>query len=147
MVGSLALGFTGHLDFRLSQYLPARSPAAYQVYLSLYGGRVQSYWTKGVGVDLRQAPDPIPSGFTFAREWHFWTGARGLKRSAWRFDAHAVPALPGLSIFTLACPIWCAIIPFLIPPIVWLRKRIQKRRILRGFAMVRAEPEFRLPEA
>jgi hypothetical protein len=55
------------------------------------------------------------------------------RRCLWEFDAHRL--MRGASTFWLfACPIWCLLLPCLVLPVTWLRKR--PRPDSRGFAVV-----------
>lgn len=139
MVGLLAAGFMGRLDVSVLHASLARSPAAYRVVqLGVDRGRVVSYWSRASGA---AAASPgllaMPDGFSFFHTIRIWP-PRPLdrRRAVWEFDAHFMSGSPGPSTFILACPIWCAMVPFLIAPALWVRRRRRrKREIARGFAV------------
>jgi hypothetical protein len=138
IAGILALGFLG--GWRIS-VLYSSTSAAGTFQGSEWGvdrGRVVSYWAAGLG-----PRPPMFSGYglTF-RHWIHVLPPRPLdrRRSVWEFDAHFMSRSAGPPTFILACPIWCAMVPFLIAPALWLRKRRRKREIPRGFAVEQAEP-------
>jgi len=55
-----------------------------------------------------------------------------LRRSIWDFDAHPLPVPKG-SAFIIAFPVWCLILPSLLPSALWLRTRLRDRPQTRGF--------------
>ena len=55
-----------------------------------------------------------------------------LRRSVWDFDAHPLFVSSG-NAFIIAFPLWCLILPSLLPSALWLRKRLRDRRQTRGF--------------
>jgi len=64
-------------------------------------------------------------------------------RAAWGFDAHRLPAtvvgVRGSSGMLIACPLWFLILPSLVLPGIWLRKRLRSRRPTRGFEVQQSE--------
>jgi hypothetical protein len=82
-------------------------------------------------------PAQPATGFTFAERVRLWPPqAPQIMRSIWEFDAHTLAVTPGSVTWIIACPIWCVMLPFLIAPGVWLRRRLrQKRQTPRGFAV------------
>jgi len=138
-LGLLGLGFMGRLNVAVLHASLARSPAAFQVLeLGVDRGRVVNYWSRASGA---AAASPgllaMPDGFSFFHTVRIWP-PRPLdrRRAVWEFDAHFMSGSPGPSTFILACPIWCAMVPFLIAPALWLRRRRRRRReIARGFAV------------
>jgi hypothetical protein len=143
IVGLLAAGFMGRWDVAVLHASLARSPVAFQVVeLGVDRGRVVDYWSRASGA---AAVPPrllaMPDGFSFLHTVRIWP-PRPLdrRRAVWEFDAHFMSGGSGPSTFILACPIWCAIVPFLIPPTLWLRKRRRRREISRGFAVENVTP-------
>jgi hypothetical protein len=60
-------------------------------------------------------------------------------RAIWEFDAHSLPPINGSQAKIFACPIWCLAMPWLIAPIVWLRRRLKnEREEPRGFGVLAA---------
>jgi hypothetical protein len=90
-------------------------PRVFQFDLELQSGRVAVYWF------VWHSPYPTASSQILWKQLQF----RGpdLRRSFWEFDAHSQNAYRGRWVFLLAFPIWCAAIPCLIAPLLWLRKR------------------------
>jgi hypothetical protein len=73
--------------------------------------------------------------------WQGRTGTPDRKRSLWEFDAHPV-SFGGLrsappAAYLIAFPIWCLLLPSLILPILWWRKR--KRPDYVGFAVIQTD--------
>src|SRR5581483_11244866 len=57
-----------------------------------------------------------------------------VRRSLWEFDNHRLNSAVGTtggSAYIIPFPIWCALVPFLILPVIWWRKR--PRPSLTGF--------------
>jgi len=137
-VGLLALGFFGGLDVLVvhtsfDRVLGANTDRGGE--LGVDRERVVSYWMRLSYPATKNSPSP---GFSFSQLVRLWPPQPPeLKRSIWEFDAHFMSGSPGPSTFILACPIWCAMVPFLIAPALWVRKRRKKRQISRGFAVGR----------
>jgi hypothetical protein len=129
IVGLLALGFVGDAQVMVSHGYGLRASAGLQqVELGVDRGRVKSYWTS--------SPNPLaPSKFLGGRVQLWPPRAPEVKRSIWEFDAHVLSTNTVWTIFILAFPIWCAMVPFSIAPAFWLRKRRKKRGISLGFAV------------
>jgi hypothetical protein len=58
------------------------------------------------------------------------------ERSLWVFDAHVFQSSRTGLFYLLAFPIWCALVPFLIPPFLWLWARRRRTRDERGFPVI-----------
>lgn len=66
-----------------------------------------------------------------------------LRRSIWEFDAHSLNLGSSPSAWLAACPIWCIALPFLIAPLLRLRKWRKRRPDPAGFSVI--EPSNRGP--
>jgi len=90
-------------------------PHVFQLDLELQRGRVAVYWL------VWHSPYPTSRSHTIWKPLQL----RGpdLRRSFWEFDAHSLNIKSGFGVFLLAFPIWCAAIPCLIAPLMWLGKR------------------------
>jgi len=123
----LALGcFTQFGVAYLHNVFTAPNPHGLDIELELEQGRVAIYWETW----NNPPPGMLPAGTHF-----FWRPMRyhpqALRRAFWEFDAHPLNVvggpsripLSGVWVFLLAFPIWCAALPCLIPPIIWLRRR------------------------
>jgi hypothetical protein len=98
------------------------------------GGHMVFLYELGAGSALAS---PLHAGWNMS-----WQGsvlpirAPSLRRSTWDFDAYWVPAPSVPSAYRsliVACPLWCVIVPSLVAPAIWLRRRMQTRRQMRGF--------------
>jgi hypothetical protein len=75
---------------------------------------------------------PPPTGATLGRKirWSTRPDLPDLKRCFWEFDNHSLNSVlknKGATAYIIAFPIWCVLIPCLIAPILWLRKRRHSR--------------------
>ncbi len=118
-LGVLALGLAAEFGPAfLHNVTGGPKPYALDIELELQRGRVAFYW---------EHFDNPPAGLVPAGTHVFWRSVRfrgpDLRRSIWEFDAHALTPLKGLWVFLVAFPIWCAALPCLIAPLLWLRKR------------------------
>jgi len=132
----LAAGFTGRVDVIIDCFSSAHPSALYG--LLQFGtdrGRVRGYWTQvaPAGSGLTR----LPIEFTVRKAVRLWPPqAPEIRRSIWEFDAHRLLVRPGSVTWIIACPIWCVMLPFLIAPGIWLRRKLlQKRQTPRGFAV------------
>ncbi|HEX4055462.1 MAG TPA: hypothetical protein VHX86_14450 [Tepidisphaeraceae bacterium] len=119
-LGVLALGcFAEFGPAYLHNIVGGPRPHALDVELQLQRGRVAIYWETWNNPPARFF---VPTGTHI-----YWHPVRfrspDLRRSFWEFDAHPLIPAKGLWVFLLAFPIWCAAIPCLIAPLMWLRKR------------------------
>ena len=96
-------------------------------------GRLEIFTSHGTG--------PIPTGTRLGWNFFFQHGF-SLQPPPWQavseFEAHALPAAsvaPGFSAEIVAFPLWCLLLPSLIAPAIWLRKRFRERQEIRGFAI------------
>jgi hypothetical protein len=136
LVGLVCLGYVGNISIDAVNH-PGGTSAAWAVALQADRGRVSLY---------RETANPGSSGTPIG--FHIIPRARflplrppDLKRSIWEFDAHnLLSPTPGTGRFLLACPIWCACVPLLIAPSIWLvnwrRKRTRDRAKVEGFSVV-----------
>jgi hypothetical protein len=97
-------------------------------------GRIEAEFVGGQG--------PLPPGAHMGLNFDWRHGGPhlpGLGRSIWEFDAHSysIPPSAGApgtyNAFFMACPLWCLILPSLVAPVIWYRRRVQSRRHPRGF--------------
>jgi hypothetical protein len=136
-VALLSLGFLGRVELNLVHI--SLAPPVYagqQDVLAIEDGRVVSRWASASGLPLTPGVLGIHAGYHVAPAMDLWPlRAADWPRTIWQFDAHwlAVGGA-GPPIFILACPIWCVMVPMLIAPALWIRKR-RKRRVARGFAV------------
>lgn len=144
MLGLLALGFIGNWRIAVLHSSIA-TPGTWQVEdLMVQRGGVANYYTHGYYFPPGSA---VPqSGFFFQHQIRVWPPrAPELRKSLWEFDARRPHSGPMTFIF--GCPIWCAMVPFLIAPALWLRKRRRKPTIARGFAVKQTRPHVSELEA
>jgi hypothetical protein len=73
--------------------------------------------------------NPLPA--ILEMRWHL--RLPDARRSVWDFDAHRLPLPNTASSWIFACPIWCLLLPCLIPPTLWMFTR--HRPEPRGFAI------------
>ena len=121
-LGVLALGYFAEFGpAYLHNVVGGPTPHARDIELQLQRGRVAIYW------EIWSNP---PAGSAPAVTHIYWRPVRfrspDLRRSFWEFDAHPLILAKGPWIFLVAFPIWCAALPCLIVPLLWLRS---KRRI------------------
>lgn len=93
-------------------------PRARDIELHLQRGRVAIYWEIWNNPPAGSAPGGT---HIYGRPVRF--RSPDLRRSFWEFDAHPLIPAKGPWVFLLAFPIWCAALPCLIAPLMWLRKR------------------------
>jgi hypothetical protein len=65
---------------------------------------------------------PVTPGQVTGLQWHFRFAHPNTKRSLWQFEYYWLYG-PGVRQGNLMFPIWCVLLPCLIAPIIWLRKR------------------------
>jgi hypothetical protein len=96
--------------------------------LNLGSGRIELWFIK--------APSnaAVPTGFQIFWPQRFQISGHDLLRSLWEFDTRSSLFTNGSRTFLFAFPIWCAAAPFLIAPIIWLRRRRRGRDA--GFPVV-----------
>jgi hypothetical protein len=90
-------------------------------------GRVAILWVE------YPPPTKVVAESRFAIRWHpprFHPP--NVRRSIWEFDAHFIPVPYGNRVFLLAFPIWCVLLPALIPGWLWLRRGTKQSQ---GFPM------------
>jgi len=135
MVGLLGLGFVGEwwvLVTHSFNYAPSTYRA---VQFGVDRGRVTALWSYGSHLPPRK------NHFSSLHEIRIWPPhAPDRRRSLWEFEARRLYVTAISEVFVLRCPIWCSIVLFLIPPILWVRKRRKKRGIARGFAVENVMP-------
>ena len=128
-LGVLAWGYAAR--FGMMFYWPAGGGSIYvghAFYLSLERGGVLLRSTR-LGNEVRQG---WPTIWRLHHMGQLWPLAQPDWRCVfWEFDAHWINIGNSSRTLVLSFPIWCAAIPFLIPPILWLRRR--KRGMDRGF--------------
>jgi hypothetical protein len=93
-------------------------PNSTQVEAYFQFGRVAVYWENWNVPPAGGTPEGMRVFWRFRR-----FGVPEVRRSIWEFDAHFLTGAGGSQVFLLAFPIWCAALPFLIAPLLWLRKR------------------------
>jgi len=104
-------------------------PHSVAVEPGVQAGRVAIYVLDFSGSPVRG----YPAGLSF-QGWHGGLRLPELHRCFWEFDCHTLGARNG-SLFLFAFPLWCAIAPFLVAPLLWLRRR-RRPSDDRGFAVV-----------
>ena len=90
-------------------------------------GRFEIFW----GTAQTKPPPNLEAGINVRWSMKF-PRTPDLRRSVWEFDAHPL-SLPSGTAFIIAFPLWCLILPSLVTPAIWLRKRLRDRRQTRGF--------------
>jgi len=140
VVTLLCVGFAGRIGI-ITLYNPNGARSCSAIDLNTDQGRIECY------VETCTPPPKLtPVGLHFtphARFLPFRAPKPG--RALWEFDAHSMPLLsaPTLKVFLLACPIWCACVPFLIAPVIcfikWREDR-RKREEVEGFSVIQNAP-------
>jgi hypothetical protein len=133
----LACGYVARLE--VGRFTPASSqsqPAGKVTSLALEMGRVR--WLAGTFVP----PPQIPAGtHVFAGFVPLRLDQRTWSQALWGFDAHALEGSSAVSgLYIVAFPIWCAALPWLIAPALWLRKWHQRRQAAQGFDVLSPSP-------
>lgn len=83
-------------------------------------------------------PTGVPKGTSVS--WRLRPSVPDVRRSLWEFDNHSLNSvlnMKGATAYIVAFPIWCALLPFLILPLIWWRKR--PRPTLAGFPIEPAD--------
>lgn len=62
------------------------------------------------------------------------------RRIVGHFECHRIKAYPGSSLLIVGCPIWCAALPFLIAPALWLKRQRKRRVEPAGFCIIQKPP-------
>src|SRR4051794_2465727 len=126
----LACGYVARIGFDVYRGWP-RSMRGYQhLELTLEEGRVK-FWSDHGTVDPLTPLQNFKAHATFR-----WRPVRLARpgRALWDFDAHALPATKSTpAAYIVAFPIWCAALPWLIAPTMWMSKRYKRwksRRVL-----------------
>jgi hypothetical protein len=120
-------------------------------YMSRFGPQLQDNEPNGVNPYYRQVdfavdagrirvwseywPTPrtgTPAGFRVLMHGRLFDRPPDLRRVFWEFDAHYLAVTPikpqGVPVvFIFAFPIWCLLLPCLIVPALWLRRRRRQR--------------------
>jgi len=127
----------------LTHYLPAGAPPAYyrQIHFTFGRGGVRA-----ISSTFRPVPPPIPPippGLSFQSPW---IGVRPetatLHRALWDFRCNRLP-VPMASVYQVGFPLWCPLLPSLIAPILWCRRRLRERTTDCGFDVIPAVGESR----
>jgi hypothetical protein len=106
----------------LSDVQATPGAAVRSISMELDRGRIR-IWFEGP-----MAPRPAAAlGRTI--HWTFRLESPELKRCFWEFDNHALNLMPRMktTAYIIAFPIWCALAPCLIAPLLWLRKQRRSR--------------------
>jgi hypothetical protein len=137
IAGLLCVGYVSGIGLAVV-HNSLRTGSARDVDVSLDHGSVICYFEY-----VQPVPASVPVGWRVFRRFQFLPlRAPDWRRSLWTFDAEplSVTNPPGVRVFLLTFPIWCACVPFLIAPTIWLvkgrRRRIRQRQATEGFAIV-----------
>jgi hypothetical protein len=108
-------------------------PRQVSVDLQLQAGRVAFYW---------QNSNIAPTKGAIKKLNVRWRGLRfrspDLRRSFWEFDGHLLMSTKSAQLYIFAFPIWFLVVPCLIAPLLWLRKR--KGGPMGGFPIILTTP-------
>jgi hypothetical protein len=127
-LGVLACGYFANIGLAISKGVNTGGPTGRSVtLLSAADGRVALFSHIPAAGAAGLSIKPVVRFVPFR--------APDLRRCLWEFDAHRL-GIAGTRISILACPIWCMALPFLIAPLVWLRKRRKRRPEPAGFSVV-----------
>ena len=121
MLALLACGLVGRVGVDIQYIAGSGTQALYQEReVSLENGRLQCFSTSSSAI-----PRGFANGLHLRPFIQFWPiRLPDVRKMIFGFDAHSLPGMPkGQKLFLLSCPIWFAALPFLIAPVVWLRKR------------------------
>jgi len=98
--------------------------------LEMDGGRIR------IWLDTQAPPPGAVAGRTI--HWSERIEFPDVKRCFLEFDYHSLNLMPkkkGSTAYIIAFPIWCALLPFLIAPFLWLRKR-RHPKVRVGFPVI-----------
>jgi hypothetical protein len=113
-------------DFQYNRLVGSQY-VTFDMSVSLESGGIELLCMKG------PSDVPVPTGFQIF--WpRFLISGPNLRRSLWGFGGRSLLYINGWRLFLFAFPIWCAALPFLIAPLIWLRKRRKVRDA--GFPVV-----------
>jgi hypothetical protein len=139
----LALGYIGTIGISVRRDAPTGIKPAYELMiLTAEEGRIR-YWIESD--PSAPSTGPARTAFHLYPVWPF--RLPDIKRSIWEFDAHALALTKltkgGPTAFILACPIWCAALPWLIYPGIWLLRRYRRKVEPKGFSVVEIDTHRR----
>lgn len=121
MLALLACGLVGRIGVDI-QYITGSGAQAlhHRRELSVEDGRVRcfsitsAFIPRGFGTSIRFHP--------FSEFWPLRTP--DVSKLLFGFDDHPLPGTsPATAMYILSCPTWFAALPFLISPVLWVRKR------------------------
>jgi hypothetical protein len=130
MAGILFCGYLGYFGPTIAFPRQAGATMQRSLSLELERGRI-AFW-----LDQTHLPTSGPARFTQPGVQVMWQARLDRpdwKRCFWEFDAHRFSTARG-TFFLFAFPIWCALVPCLIAPLMWLRRRRPRTQV--GFAVI-----------
>jgi hypothetical protein len=123
-------------------YLPGgTSPAFYnEIHFTFGRGQVRaisSTWRPPPSL-----PAPLVAGLHLRTSPLVWQSA-SVDRALLGFNFCPL-GVPVASVYTIAFPIWCLLVPCLVPTALWLRRRRRERAAREGFDVIPAPPGPRI---
>jgi hypothetical protein len=129
----LAFGYVSRFGPMIANSWPSGTARAFrELDVTIEEGGVRIVWATGTSSTVAAASGWIT-------RWSFHLRAPSIKRSFWEFDARALPpagVASTVTVFLIRFPLWCLILPWLIAPAIWLRRRrAAQSKEARGFAV------------